>query len=120
MDALKFDLRLKTVPVVLIDAASAQERQWSLVEMDGEARDSYLEAIRARTKPGSDPSRPVLTSFKGMQAELIARCLHTDAGELVTAARVQQFPASVQTALFKACNELNGLDAGAVDEAKND
>jgi len=114
---LEFTLKGVEVPVTLYDEEDGVKREYKLVEFSGKARDQYLTKLDARMKKNSKGQNIGVASFDGLQAELVSKCLVDLNGESVSVDVIQQFPSSVQQALFKKSQEINGLD---VDEDKDD
>lgn len=120
MESLKFSVVRKEVPVELQTAEGAV-RNCVLLEMSGKGRDEYLNLMNKRMKFDAAGQPVRLSSFEGIQAALLARCLmDVDADEFLKEEEIQTFPASVINRLFEAAQELNGLDIQAKEEAKND
>jgi len=118
-ETLKFSLELKEIPVVLENADGTKVDAY-LRELTGKQRDSYLTGLSGRMKY-RDGKVTGLSSFEGLQASLLSLCLVDKAdGKLIGITRIQTFPAKVQEALFKAAQELSGLDDIGEEEAKND
>ena len=116
-ETLKLSLKLKSQPVEL------GSDKYTLEEMTGALRDGYMQDNQARFELDKDGKTSRLKDWKGLQASLICRCLKNSKGELVEEDVADSFPASVQTALFDACQTLNGLDVkpeDAEEKAGND
>lgn len=115
----RYSLRLKTIDVTLEDN-NGLDREWQLREMDGDLRDQFLSKSNDRLKIGKVNS---VKDFKGVYAELISFCLYdgrTDKAGRVPMKQIQRFPSSTQIAMFRDCQEMNGLNKEAEADAKND
>ena len=119
-EELRLSEAKKKIKVVLEDPVSESERTLFLLELDGLARDKYLNSLkRAMT---ADEER--IKSFIGLQSNLLKRCLYEETGEgeleLLSEEEIQSFPSGTQSALFDAARKLSGLDKEAEDTAGND
>ena len=127
-NVLEFDLDLEEVPVKL-KGKDGSVKEYVLVELDGSKRDEYLTAMGKRMKTVAtgkfdDKGKPVtiteIKDYKGLQAQLICMCLKNKAtGEVISFDDCQALPTKTQNALFKACQDINGLN-DTENEAKND
>lgn len=118
MEELRVSIVLKERPV-LVTEANGEERKFVLRELTGEERDVYLSWMSKRIK-FEDGKATNITNFEGMQAELLARCLHDEENKLVPVDILQKFPASALSVLFEVAQTLNGLSIEGAKEAKND
>lgn len=120
-ESLAFDLTLGEIPVTLTDPGSSQPVAYVLRELDGRARDAYLNNLTGRLKTDAK-GNSTLKDFTGLQANLLTRSLfHVDGGGgAVTEKEVQAFPARVLVALFNKSKDLSGLDDEAEEAAGND
>jgi len=110
---LNFKLSREELPVIL------DGKNYKLKELTGKQRDTFLNNVGQRMNFVAGKAQG-MKSYDGLQSSLLALCLYDDADKLVSEKDIQEYPASVQTKLFKAAQELNGLDEEAVEEAKND
>lgn len=113
----KFSLKRKVVPI-LIEDENGNEFECRLEEMTGTERDSWLSGMSRRMKTDANGNPTGVSSFDGLQADLIGLCL-TQNGVKVPKSEIMKYPASLQTELFKICQEINSLGDKARDEAKN-
>jgi len=133
-DTLKFDLDLKTKPVEIGGDA------YVLVELTGMQRDRYLTAIAGRLKQVGGSERPTVKNFDGLQSSLVAMSLRKmkdgvtaapsdgsytaealeEQTDPVSEKTIQNWPAAVGSALFKAAKELSDLDQEDEGEEGND
>lgn len=117
---LEFDLTLKEVPVIL--KTNGTPTEYVLRELDGKGRDLYMDDVAPRMK--YEKGQPAgIKSMAGMKSKLISLSLHVKAtGAKVSEDVVQNWPSSVQEALFKKAQELSGLgdeSKAAQEAAKN-
>lgn len=112
MSEEKFSLERKTEVVYLDD------QKYTIVELDGDQRDKYLDNMNTRMDFGS--GTPTIKRFEGLQAFLLSLCLKNPQDQIVPLKEIQAWPSSVISALFKKAQVLSGLDDGAEAEAKND
>lgn len=115
---LTFSLRLKEVPVE-VEKADGVASTYTLRELTGKQRDHFLQELSKRSKfVNGRPTGQV--DLEGLQSELLTMCLFDSSSLAVKVDELQNFPAHVLSTLFKAAQQLSGLDEAAVDEAKND
>lgn len=114
-EPIRFVLVRKERKVVL-QGADGAEVHYVLKEMTGILRDRWMNALSKKV----NVSTGKVTDFTGQMASLIGSCLFDARGVPVPERDIQEFPASVQEALFKLCQEMNGLDKKSADEEKND
>jgi len=117
---MRFKLRRAEVPVELEDPETGKVEQYVLKELTGTGRDRYLNDLAGRMRIGQDGKPKGVKNFDGMQAGLIGRALYDSEGQLVPVKKIQEFPSSVQSALFDKVQEISGLKSESEDEAKND
>lgn len=114
---LTFNLTFKEQSVEVIDG-NGGHRILTLRELDGVKRDAYLDAMSKRMK--FEKGQPAgLSSFAGMQAHLVSLSLFDEKGTNVPQTEIEKWPASVQSALYEAAQELSGLNKKEEKE-KND
>ena len=107
MEALKFTLEVKQIPVEIDGEA------YVLQELNGRERDKYLNDITARVKIGPDGKPAGMKNFDGMQGNLLVASLRKKEGsELISVPfnTIQGWPAKMQSALFMEAQKLSGLD----------
>lgn len=119
MEELRLSLKGKEVKVFL-ETVEGNEETFILRELTGKTRDDYLTSNAARMRFGENGKVAGVKSFDGLQSSLLARCMFTEAGDLVTAKTIQGFPASAVTALFEKAQELNALDVKGDEAAKKE
>lgn len=121
-EVLQFSKARKRVPVIMTDE-DGTPHEYSLREFNDETRDGYLEEMRERGIGKSKDGKPDLDKVKslaGMQRSLVGLCFYDDKDELVSEEVLsKELGATVITALFFKCLELNSLDKDALDKAKN-
>lgn len=112
----KLDLRrnIQSVPLTKEDGTDAEFKLQALLASE---RDAYLDVLRTRMKESGKSAE--LTSFKGMQSELVSMCLLDEQGNPVSKETIQGWPAIVVDTLFKECQRMNSLGDSAKD-AKDD
>lgn len=104
---LEFTLDLKEIPVRLKSGENVKE--YVLREMTGKQRDQYLTELNKRMKIDST-GKASLSSFDGLQAELLTRCLF-EGDASISKEELQSYPSNTQSKLFNEAQKLNGLDA---------
>ena len=116
---LKFSLVLKEVSVCVSDAEGV-EQTYTLRELTGKQRDTYLNKMGDRMKFNEAGKTEGLSNYEGLQSGLLSLSLRDGNGELVKEVVLQGWPASVLSDLFDVAQELSGLDKGAEAKAKNE
>lgn len=112
---LEFSLTQERVPVNLLKKDGSIWECY-LEEMDGEDRDKYLQAQRAKTDGKSQ-----VRDYKDLHTLLIGFCLYDKLTEKrVDKEDIRAFPAKVQNDLFEKCVELNALGPKKEEELKNE
>lgn len=120
MEALRFSLKRAEIPVIL-ETEDGTEKEYTLREMLGKDRDSYLNKMGSKLKMDSKGRVVGIKNYDGHMAILLIRCLFDEEDKLVTIDDVQKFPTKTQSDLFKAAQELNALNLEEEDEdSKND
>lgn len=113
-DDLIFDLEREEQKVTI------SGKQYVLVELSGQERDSYLNDVgnRMRTENGKPAG---IKNFNGMQAFLVSLSLKSmETGEPVPVKieEIQKWPARLVSKLFDSAKKLSALDGE--DEEKNE
>jgi len=108
MDPIKLTLQTNAVPVSLtMQNGDIREFEWR--EMNGAARDSYLESLSSRMRYDAEGKPAGVKKFEGMQSDLLSLCL-SENGKKVDKQEIQQWPAGVVGELFKAAQSMNHLN----------
>lgn len=99
-------------------------RELIIRDMEGTARDAYLDTVKNRTKV-EDGKAVGFKTFDGHQTDLISRMLYeatpaNPEGRLVPLSEIKAWPGALQSKLVKQCRLIAGLDDKAEDKAKND
>ena len=125
-----------SVPVTL--TIKGVKKFYILREVNGQARDLYLNNLAGRLKGGGDASH--VKDFRDMQANLLSRCIYkkvtadkedppskSTPDQLekmeeipVTIEELRSWPARIQALIFDRAQKLSGLDTEAEEEAGND
>lgn len=117
--AIELPLDLDVREVNLVGKKDNKLKEYWLTELDGAARDDYLAEMGKRMNTVNGITE--IKNYKGLQATLVKMCMADKAsGDAVTLDEVQALPGKTLTALFKACQELNGLGDDEKAVAKND
>ena len=95
-----------------------EEKIYSLIEMNGQQRDEYLNCVKDNVSIGTDGSATII-KFDGLQSSLVSKCLHDENGVIIPSDVIQAYPSSVVDALFEAAQKLNGLNKDSETQAKN-
>lgn len=112
MEKLVFaSLEVQKQPVEIAGVA------YELRELTGKQRDAYLTKNGAKMKYVK--GKPAgLTTFDGVQTDLLSECLFDEKGQPVAASVMAKWPASIQDALFDAARKLSKL--GTEDKADDE
>lgn len=125
-----------SVPVTLV--IEGKKKFYVLREVNGQARDLYLNNLAGRLKGSGDTS--TVRDFRDMQANLLSRCLYKKVTvdkedppskstpeqlermeEIpVSVEELRSWPARVQSLVFDRAQKLSGLDTEAEEEVGND
>lgn len=117
-EVLKFNLTREEIPVVLVDKDGV-ERKYVLREMLGRDRDAYLTQMSKKMKFNDKGKVCGISSFDGLNAQLLSRCLYDENDEAVDIETIQDLPSRVQSDLFKTAQKMNALDEEGKEEVKN-
>ena len=118
MEKLVFSIALKEVPVTLTDKDKVV-KNYVLKELTGEQSAEYLDGMSKRIK-FSKGEMESISSLKGLQSDLLVLCLRDSEDVAVPKKEIEGYPASVQTKLFNAAQELSGLTDAGTDAAKKE
>lgn len=115
---------------IIIDTVELKRRpvtiagkKFTLVELDGEARDKHLTRTAKRMRYSPEGQAIGMDDMTDFQAELIAQSLRDEEGKAVPLAVIRKWSGSVQERLCVAAQALSGLGKGklaAVAAAKKD
>lgn len=109
--ALKFSLKLQELPVEIIDAEGVP-KTFTLRELTGQQRDTFLQDMKKRVVPGSRKDEVEVKNFDGLCASLLTKTLLDEEGNFVEKDAIQAYPATVVQSLFEASQELSKLGDG--------
>lgn len=114
---LEFTTVFKEEPVVITGSDNVA-RNYVLRELSGKARDSYLTEMGSRMEFSGGEVTGGLSSYDGVQAHLIARCLFDENSKSVPIDTIQSWPTTVLNGLFAKAEELSGLQKSSKSKAK--
>ena len=120
-EPMEFETTFAEVPLTIKNPTDGTKQKYVIREFDGNIREDYLATVQGRALTNDDGEVVGVESFKGMHADLICRCVFrvTESGrEAVSLDVANSWPGSVQSAIFKRCQIINGLDDEAEDRAK--
>jgi hypothetical protein len=104
------------------DGDDATLEKYVLKEMKGKERDRYLAAINSRMRGSPGTANVKITSFDGIQADLLAKCIfkvqEDNTHRTITVDQLQEWPSSLQQELHDKAQEMCGLTEGADLEAE--
>jgi len=119
-EPLRLSLQLKTLPVILV-GENGEERNYTITELTGRERNKYLTKMTSRVKVDKRGNIAGFKTFDGTQSDLLRMCLKDEAGEPMSVEDIEEIPSEAQEQLFKAAQELSGLNKGLdADAEKND
>jgi len=116
MEAMEFSLILNSRCVVLMDATK-KKKNYVIKELDGTARDAYMNGVREKAEFDAKGNVLKIKTFEGSQSGLLSLCLYDDSNTLVTEEEIQKFPSHVLSALHTEAQRLSDLQ---VKEVKNE
>ena len=102
--SLKFSLKLKKLEIEI------DEKIYTLSEITGSQRDTYLNDTSNRIRFGSKGEAQGIKNFDGIQTKLLSMCLMNPDGKLVEEKILKTWPASVLEALYTEAQKLSGLN----------
>jgi len=114
---MKFRGYLKRIDVE-IEKEDGQVTKMVLMELNGDQRGDYLNSMSERMNIGPDGKPTGVPDFKGLESNLLSKCLVDENGKPVTVEFVQALPASTIQGLFEAASDLSGLTETAAEEVK--
>lgn len=106
---MKFTLRRKEEEHEIEDL-DGNINLYTLRELSGAARDSYLNRMKDRMKFDTQGKPCGIKSFDGLQASLLQETLLDPDKKLVTRVVLDEFPASVLDGLYNRSQKLSALD----------
>lgn len=115
-EILRLNLVQKEIGIVLEDE-NGDEIKYILKELTGAERNTYLNRMKNKVKIDKN-GKATITSFDGMQADLLKVSLFNENGEAATVEMIESMPSSAQMKLFETAQALSGLDK-EVDDEKN-
>ncbi len=119
MENLVFTLKLETVQIEITDEDGA-EVKYTLKELTGEQRSIFLNQVGKKVKvSASGQEVQQITDHKFLQENLLTKCIFDEEDKVITREVIQKWPAKTVAGLFKAAQELSGLDEDGEAEAKN-
>ena len=115
---LEFTLNLGREEAKITDSQGVT-KTYFVTELPGDELEDYMNSVKdvVTIENGKVTG---MKSFKGMFTSLLKFALLDDEGNKVSVDKVKSWPSRTQKGLFEAAQKLNGLDADAVEEAKND
>lgn len=119
MDKLVFSLKLEEVPIQITDE-NGVEKNYTLVELPSDERSVFLNQTGKKVKTSVDGKVQSITDYKFLQEDLLTKCVIDENREKITRETISKWPAKTVSGLFKAAQELSGLDEDGEAEAKND
>lgn len=115
----KFSLILKE-EVIEIEGKDGVAREYILRELDGDARDNYVNLMIAKSKTDKSGRTVGVSDVRGLESALLTRMLfNKEDNSAVPQAQIQKWPAGTRTRLYERALRLCGLDKSAEENAKN-
>lgn len=115
----KITIKRKEIPLQ-IEHEDGTEHAYTLREMKGGDRDTYLNKASKKVKLGADGKPVTIADHTGLCSDLLAMTVYDAQNNLVSYEVISSWPSSAQMELWKMALELCGLAAGATEAAKND
>ncbi len=118
MEPIEVTTEGEVVPVgVKIDG---EIKPYTLKELLGTERDGYVGRLSKNMKYDSKGNALGLRDFTAMHSKLLAITLFDENDEAVDIKTLQTWPGRTLSTLYKASNELSGLNDEGAEEIKND
>ncbi len=118
MEELKFTLELEEVPIKITDK-DGETKAYTLKELTSNERSIFLNQTGKKVKTSQDGNVQSITDHKFLQEDLLTKCVLDEEGNAITRETLSTWPAKTVSGLFKAAQELSGLDEDGETEAKN-
>lgn len=114
--SLKLSAIRKSQPVVLeVDPNDSDKvMQIYIKEMSGAQRDEYFNKASKKVKTDDKGAAVALNDYNGLFSHLLSFCTYDAEHKLLTEAKIQEWPDTLQRALHEVAMKLNGL--GPEDE----
>ena len=116
---LRFKRFLKEEPFELEDNFG-EVMEYVIREMTSPERDKYLGQHASRYKVNAEGMVVGVKDFKGIQSSLISKCCFTKGGAKVSQQEIDNWPPTVQSALYKLCQEINCLTEKSEEDEKKE
>jgi hypothetical protein len=117
--AKKYSLIRKEEKVV-IEISPGVEKNFILREMIGDELAKWKDGQKARFEKDKRGNVVGFKSVRGLEADLISRCLYDKENNLVPAKEMTNWPPTILKGLAKDCQDLNGLTDEAEEAEKKD
>lgn len=115
----KYSLIRKEMPVV-IEVSPGVEKNFILREMMGDELGKWKDGQKTRFEKDKRGNVIGFKSVRGLEADLISRCLYDEENNLVSAKEMLNWPPTILKCLAKDCQELNGLTDESEEAEKKD
>jgi hypothetical protein len=115
----KYSLIRKEMPVD-IEVSPGVEEHYTLREMVGDELAKWKDGQKARFEKDKRGNVVGFKSVRGLEADLISRCLYDKENNLVPAKEMTNWPPTILKGLAKDCQDLNGLTDEAEEAEKKD
>jgi hypothetical protein len=91
---------------------------YTLQTMVGKEKSDWQQFVSGRVKFNAAGKPAGVTQFDGLESYLISKCLLGPDGKPVPQATIDQWAAPLLTALFKECQDMNGMTTEGEAAAK--
>jgi hypothetical protein len=95
---------------VLLEDAEGNELKYEIREYSGALRDEYLTTQLAKLDVDEKGEVKKVKDYTGLYSQLLSKCVYTAEGKRVPESKIQDWPDSVQKALFEVARTICGLD----------
>lgn len=120
MEKLVFSLKLEELPIKITDKDEV-EKTYTLKELTSDQRSTFLNQTGKKVKVSQSGNKvQQITDHKFLQENLLTKCVYDEEDNIITREVLSTWPAKTISGLFKAAQELSGLDEDGEEEAKND
>ena len=113
----RFRTKLARMEIIIEDKNGAEQKCY-LEELEADKKDDWVNLSLDRSKYNEQGVR-IGYNVKDLEANLVHKSLHKEDGSTFGFREVQSFPASTLTAIYRLCEDLNGLSEKARTAVKN-
>lgn len=110
---------LTTRPFPIQFEEGQEPKQYTVRTMKNKEKTDWQNFVSGNMKYTPSGKPQGVSKFDGLESSLITKCLRDPDGNPVPQSVIDDWPAPLVTALFKECQDVNGLTPEAEAAAKN-